>query len=271
LTDLIQSVILGIVQGITEFLPISSTGHLALLPWFLDWEDPGLAFNIALHIGTLAAILYYFWRDLVVIVQDFVRGVLSRNFKDYPNAQTGLFIIIATIPGGVFGILLEEQAGGILRHPLFIALSVFVFGIILYLADKYSRKQKEISGMTLIDCLVIGSAQALAIVPGVSRSGITITGGLIRNLKRDEAARFSFLLSTPLIIGAIVFESRHLDYREVTSPPFIGGILTSAIFGFLSIKYLLRYLQTKNYTVFVIYRIVLAALIFFTFVQKTNS
>jgi len=263
--DILQSIILGIVQGITEFLPISSTAHLTLIPWFFSWQDPGLAFDVALHIGTLLAVIYYFWPDLLVIIREFVQSVFTWSFKNYPNGKTGLFIIIATIPGALFGFVFEEQASGVLRHPLAIALSVFFFGVILYLSDRFSRKQKGISDMKVLDCLIIGIAQALAIIPGVSRSGATITGGLVRNLKRDEAARFSFLLSTPLILGAVLLESRHLDYPTVTSSPFIGGILTSAIFGFLSIKYLLRYVQTKSYNVFVIYRIALTALILFLY------
>ncbi|HEX3036935.1 MAG TPA: undecaprenyl-diphosphatase UppP [Thermodesulfobacteriota bacterium] len=271
MVSLVQSIILGIVQGITEFLPISSTAHLALFPWFLKWNDPGLAFDVALHIGTLTAVIYYFWREWVMMVREFVKGVSNRNFSSSPNVRLGLLIVVATIPGALFGFQLEEQASGILRHPILIALSVFVFAIILFLSDRFSNKQKQISDMNLLDCLIIGFAQALAIIPGVSRSGATITGALIMNFKRDEAARFSFLLSTPLIVGAIIFESRHLNYADITSLPFIAGILTSALFGFLSIKYLLRYLQTKSYTVFVVYRIVLAALIVFIFMQRAGS
>lgn len=271
MVSLVQSIILGIVQGITEFLPISSTAHLALFPWFFNWNDPGLVFNVALHIGTLVAVVYYFWREWVTMVREFVEGIFSRNFSNSPNVRLGLLIIVATIPGALFGFQLEEQASGILRHPILIALSVFVFAILLYLSDKFSKKQKTISDMNLLDCFIIGFAQALAIIPGVSRSGATITGALVMNFKRDEAARFSFLISTPLIVGAIIFESRHLNYAEVTSPPFVAGILTSALFGFLSIKYLLRYLQTRSYTVFVVYRIALAALIVFIFMQRGGS
>jgi undecaprenyl-diphosphatase len=271
LVNLVQSIVLGIVQGITEFLPISSTAHLALFPWFLKWNDPGLAFDVALHVGTLAAVIYYFWREWVMMIREFVTGVFSRSFSNSQHVRLGLLIIVATIPGALFGFQFEEQASGILRHPILIAFSVFVFAVLLYLSDRFSKKQKAISDMNLLDCLIIGFVQALAIIPGVSRSGATITGALIMNFKRDEAARFSFLLSTPLIVGAIVFESRHLNYAEITSPPFIAGILTSALFGFLSMKYLLRYLQTKSYTVFVVYRIALAALIVFVFVQRAGG
>jgi undecaprenyl-diphosphatase len=266
--DLLQSIVLGIVQGITEFLPISSTAHLALVPWFFEWKDPGLAFNVALHIGTLGAVIYYFWHDWVVIIRDFFRGLLSRGFEKNQNGRLGIYIIIATIPGALSGFIFEEQASTILRHPIAIAVSVLLFGVILYLFDKFSRKEKEIADLNLVDCLVVGIAQAFAIIPGVSRSGVTITGGLIRNLKRSEAARFSFLLSTPLILGALVLESRHLDYATVASPPFMAGVLASAVFGFLSIKYLLRYLQAKTYTVFVVYRIALAGFILFVYLGR---
>lgn len=266
--NLAQSIVLGLIQGLTEFLPVSSTAHLALVPWFFRWNDPGLAFDVALHIGTLAALIYYFWGDFVVIIKEFIQSIFTRSFKNHPNGKLGFFIIIATILGALCGFLFESQAEKAFRNPLIIALSVFIFGIILYIADKLSGKRKEISDMGLLDCLVIGISQALAIIPGVSRSGITIIGGLARNLKRETAARFSFLLSTPLIAGAAILESRHLDHTAVTSSPSLVGVLSAAVFGFLAIKYLLRYVQTKSYTVFVIYRMLLAVLIFFVYMHR---
>jgi undecaprenyl-diphosphatase len=268
--SLFQSVVLGFIQGVTEFLPISSTAHLALFPWFLSWSDPGLAFNVALHLGTLVAVVYYFWKDLFLIAKEFVIGVSLGSFKDYSNGKLGFFIIISTIPGALFGFFLEEYAAGILRHPLAIALSLFVFGIVLYISDRFSRKRRDMLDMNIFDCLVIGLAQAFAVIPGVSRSGVTIAGGLVRNLKRDEAARFSFLLGTPLIAGALVLELRHIDYATVSSLPFVSGILTSSVFGFLSIKYMLRYVQTRSYTAFVLYRIVLALVILGTWLYKNG-
>jgi undecaprenyl-diphosphatase len=266
--NLTQSIILGIVQGTTEILPISSTAHLALLPWFFKWKDPGLGFDVALHLGTLLAIIYYFWRDFVLIFNEFIQGAHECSFKDYPNGKIGFFIIVATIPGALSGLIFEEQAAGILRHPLIIAIAVFIFGIILYLGDIFSRRRRKILEMNLFDCLVIGISQALAIIPGVSRSGITITGGLIRNFRREEAARFSFLLSAPLIAGAVLLESKHLDFTAVTNPAFATGVFTSTVFGFLSIKYLLIYVQKSSYNVFVIYRVLLSALIFFVYMQR---
>jgi len=266
--DLLHSIVLGIIQGITEFLPISSTAHLALVPWFFRWNDPGLAFDVALHLGTLAAVLYYFWRDWANIITDFIKAICSGGFEKNPNGKLGIFIIIATIPGAFSGFVFEEQASGVLRHPVAIALSVALLGVFLFLSDRFAKKQKGISEMNLLDCLVVGVAQAFAIIPGVSRSGVTITGALLRNLKRDEAARFSFLLSAPLILGALALQSRHLEYATVVSSSFILGVLTSAIFGFLSIKYLMRYIQTKTYNVFVIYRLALAAFILLVYLGR---
>ncbi|MBI4228631.1 MAG: undecaprenyl-diphosphate phosphatase [Deltaproteobacteria bacterium] len=266
--SLIQSLILGLIQGVSEFFPVSSTAHLVLLPWFFSWYDPGLPFDVALHIGTLLALIYYFWREWASIVVELIGGVFNWGFKDYPNGRIGLIIIIASIPGAVAGVLFEKQASEILRNPLSIAFTLFFFGLVLYFLDRFSGKDKTVSEMSVWDGLVIGFFQALSIVPGVSRSGIAITGGLMRSFKRDEAARFSFLIAAPIIAGAAVFESRHLDFAIVASPPFLAGVLSSAFFGFLAIKYLLRYVRKGSYTVFVIYRVVLAALIVFVYLKR---
>jgi undecaprenyl-diphosphatase len=259
--DLIQSIILGAIQGITEFLPVSSTAHLVLLPWFFSWTDQGLPFNVALHMGSLLAIIYYFWRDWVLIIKEFVQSVFSRSFEGRPNGKTGLYLIIATIPGALAGVFFEQYAAGLLRHPLSIAFSLSFFAVVLYFSDRASKKTKTVRGMNMVDCIVIGLSQAFAIIPGVSRSGITITGAMFRNLNREEAAKFSFLLGAPLIAGAGVFEARHLEYSAVISAPFIAGVLTSAVFAFLAIKFLLRFVRKSSYTVFVVYRLVLAVII----------
>jgi undecaprenyl-diphosphatase len=265
--SLIQSLILGLIQGVSEFFPVSSTAHLVLLPWFFSWHDPGLPYDVALHIGTLLALIYYFWREWSAIGVELVGGVFNSGFKDYPNGRMGLIIIIACIPGAVAGILFEKQASGILRDPLAIAFTLFFFGLVLYFSDRFSGRDKKISEMSVWDGLIIGLFQAISIVPGVSRSGIAITGGLMRSFKRDEAARFSFLIAAPIIAGAAVFESRHLDFATVASLPFLAGVFSSAFFGFLAIKYLLRYVQKGSYTVFVIYRVALAALIAFLYLK----
>ncbi|MEQ9619950.1 MAG: undecaprenyl-diphosphate phosphatase [Deltaproteobacteria bacterium] len=266
--DLIQSIILGAIQGITEFFPISSTAHLVLLPWFFSWRDQGLPFNVALHVGSLIAIIFYFWRDWMLIISEFLKGVMERSFEGRPGGKIGMYIIIATVPGAVFGFLFEEQAAGLLRHPLYIAFSLSFFGLLLYFSDRFSARRKSIIEMNITDCLVIGVAQAFAIIPGVSRSGITITGAMLRDFKRDEAAKFSFLMAAPLIAGAGVFESRHLEYSSVMSAPFIAGIIASAVFAFFAIKYLLRFVRRESYTVFVIYRLILAALIVFMYLGR---
>lgn len=259
--DLLQSIILGAIQGITEFLPVSSTAHLVLMPWFFSWTDQGLPFNVALHMGSLLAIIYYFWRDWVLIIKEFIQSVFNWSFEGRPNGKTGLYLIIATIPGAFAGVIFEQYAAGILRNPLSIAFTLSFFGVLLYFSDRTSQKNKEVREMSMLDCIVIGLSQAFAIIPGVSRSGITITGAMFRNLNREEAARFSFLLGAPLIAGAGVFEARHLDPAEVMSVPFIAGVAASAVFAFLAIKFLLRFVRKSSYTVFVVYRLGLAVVI----------
>jgi undecaprenyl-diphosphatase len=266
--DLLQSIILGAIQGITEFFPVSSTAHLVLLPWFFSWTDQGLPFNVALHMGSLIAIIYYFWRDWILIIKEFLQSVLKGSFEGRPNGKTGLYLVIATVPGALAGLLFEEYAAGLLRHPLSIAFSLSFFGVILYFSDRVSKKNKTVGEMNIVDCIIIGLSQALAIIPGVSRTGITITGAMFRNLNREEAAKFSFLLGAPLIAGAGVFEARHLEYSAVMSVPFIAGVLASAVFAFLAIKYLLRFVRKSSYTVFVIYRLGLAVLIVFLYLTR---
>ena len=265
--DLIQSIVLGAIQGITEFFPISSTAHLVLLPWFLSWKDQGLPFNVALHVGSLIAIIFYFWRDWMLIISDFFKSVAQRSFEGRPGGKIGMFLIIATVPGALSGFLFEDQAAGLFRDPLFIAFTLAAFGLLLYISDRFSRRNTSVEDMNLTDCIIIGLAQALAIIPGVSRSGITITGAMFRNFKRDEAARFSFLLAAPLIAGAGIFESRHLAYSDVASAPFIAGFIASAVFSFLAIKYILKFVRKQSYALFVIYRLILAALIIFMYVK----
>jgi len=190
--DLLQSIILGAIQGITEFFPVSSTAHLVLLPWFFSWTDQGLPFNVALHMGSLIAIIYYFWRDWIIIIKEFLQSVLKGSFEGRPNGKTGLYLVIATVPGALAGLLFEEYAAGLLRHPLSIAFSLSFFGVVLYFSDRVSKKNKTVGEMNIVDCIIIGLSQALAIIPGVSRAGITITGAMFRNLNREEAAKFPF-------------------------------------------------------------------------------
>lgn len=259
--DLIQSIILGFIQGITEFLPISSTAHLVIIPWLFSWNDKGLPFNVALHIGSLFAILVYFYHDWKRIIPQFLKSVSRGSFKGNHDGMLGLYIVIGTIPGIISGYVFESYSAGILRNPLSIAAALALFAIFLYIADRRTKNRKEIKDMDLTDCLFFGIAQAFAVIPGISRSGAAITGGLFRNFKRDEAARFSFLLAAPLITGAGVLESRHIPIDTMVTAPFLLGILSSAVTAFFVIKFLLRFLQKQSYKAFVIYRIALAAVI----------
>ncbi|MFI5322660.1 MAG: undecaprenyl-diphosphatase UppP [Thermodesulfobacteriota bacterium] len=265
--DIIQPIVLGAIQGITEFLPISSTAHLVLLPWFLSWKDKGLTFDVALHVGSLVALILFFWQDWMLIISDFLKSVAKRSFEGQPSGRIGMFILIGTVPGALSGVLFEKEAAGLFRNPLSIAFTISAFGLLLYVSDRFSKRYKSIEDMSLADGVILGIAQALAIFPGVSRSGITITGAMFRDFKRDEAAKFSFLLAAPLIAGAGIFESRHLSFADAASAPFLVGFVTSAVFSYLAIKYLLRFVRRESYTVFVIYRLILAVIIAYVYLR----
>ena len=240
-----QAVVMGIVQGLGEFLPISSSAHLVLVPWLFRWHDPGLTFDMALHLGTLDAVIAYFWRDWVNLIK-------------------GLFwyLVIATIPGALIGLLLEDKAETVFRNPSLIAVMLILLGIILFWADRRSKKLTDVNSITLGQSLLIGVSQALAIIPGVSRSGITMTTGLLFGLTREGAARFSFLLSAPVILGAGVVKAPEIIANPgMVNAPFLVGMLVSAISGMAAIGFLLKYVQTKNYLPFVWYRFLLGAIV----------
>ncbi len=259
--DIFQSIILGIVQGIAEFFPISSTAHLALIPWIFSWKDPGLSYNVALHFGSLFAIIIYFRKTWQLIITEFLQGIFKLSFTNLHYGRLGLFIIIATIPVVISGLLFEKYAAGILRDPMIIADSLLIFGLLLLYSNSVSKEERSIKNMTVTDCLIIGLAQAFAIIPGASRSGVTISGALLRNFKTEEAAKFSFMLAAPLIIGATVYESKNLAIASIVQIPFLVGIIVSAIFALLAIKYLLKFVRFSGYKYFVYYRIVLAFVI----------
>lgn len=251
-----QAVVMGLVQGLGEFLPISSSAHLILVPWLFRWHDPGLTFDIALHLGTLVAVVAFFWRDWVRLFLGALRG------RGNSDGRLFWFLVLATIPGALLGFLLEEKAETVFRNPVLIAVMLIVMGIVLYWADLKGSKRTEIEHMTLGESLLIGFSQALAIIPGVSRSGITMTTGLLAGLTREGAARFSFLLSAPIIMGAGLIKVPDLIANPaVVNAPFLVGIAVSAIAGFASIGFLLRYVQTKNYLPFVWYRFLLGAIV----------
>ncbi len=252
----LQAAVLGLVQGLGEFLPISSSAHLVLVPWLFKWNDPGLTFDIALHIGTLIAVAIYFWKDWLRLI--------TKGLTDVRSTEGRLFwyLVAATIPGAIAGFLLEKKAETIFREPVLIATMLILLGVLLYWADRKSTKNIEMNRITFSTSLFIGLSQALAIIPGVSRSGITMTTGLLMGLTREGAVRFSFLLSAPIIFGAALVKMPHLisNPSEITMP-FIIGILVSFVTGILSIGFLLRYVQTKNFLPFAWYRFILGSLV----------
>jgi undecaprenyl-diphosphatase len=257
---LMQVVILAVVQGLTEFLPISSTAHLYLTSWLLGWSDPGLGFDIALHIGTLLAVILYFFQDWIqIICQGFgIRTGRDRELRH--NHMLFWLLVIGTVPVGLAGLLFNKQAEGPWRNAYVIAAMMILVGVVMWIAENAARKQRDLSSVTAGDALVIGAAQALAVVPGTSRSGITITGGLFQGLSREAAARFSFLLSTPAI-GAAAAKDLYEMYKShelhvLTSPTYLIGIGVSALTGCAVIAWFLHYLRRAGFRPFVYYRIV---------------
>ncbi|MCC7370107.1 MAG: undecaprenyl-diphosphatase UppP [Chloroflexi bacterium] len=256
--SLIEAIVLGIVQGLAEFLPISSSGHLILTPWLLGWKEHGLTFDLALHLGTSAALLGYFWRDWLRLAQAVLSGLTSAQARASHEWRLAWLIVLGCIPAGVVGVLFEDKIEELLRSPLQIAVLLIVFGLIMLAADRLGSQQRRLNQITLADALTIGFAQVLALMPGVSRSGITLTAGLFRGLDRASAARFSFLLSAPITVAAALYKLRGL----VKAPPvggellaFAVGVVTAAVVGALAIGFLLRYLQRQPVDVFVWYRV----------------
>lgn len=253
---ILQVVILGLAQGLGEFLPISSSAHLVLIPWLLRWTDPGLTFDVALHVGTLVAVVLYFWKDWWQLI--------IKGFTDVRSVKGRLFwyLVVATVPGAIAGFLLEKKAETLFRSPLLIAIMLILMGIFLYWSDHRSSKKIEINNITFRTSLLIGISQALAIIPGVSRSGITMTTGMLMGLTREGAARFSFLLSTPIIFGAAMVKLPGLiSNPSAITVDFAIGMAVSCITGIASIGFLLRYVQTKDFLPFVWYRFVLGVLV----------
>ncbi len=279
---ILEAIVLGIIQGLTEFLPVSSTAHLALVPWLVtrlglaNWSDPGLTFDVALHAGTLFAILLYFWRTWIQILRAAFGGKVVR-FSETSDSVRDLtpeeqnrerrllwYMIAATIPAGIAGALLQKRIETTFRAPALVAFMLILVAVVMWLAERSSQFVKPLSDIDLTDAMTVGTLQAFAVIPGVSRSGITISGGLFRNFTRDAAARFSFLLSTPVIAGAALLKLHHVMKEGL--PPgmmtgFVVGMVVSAVVGYATIAWFIRYLQVKTLKVFVIYRIVLGILI----------
>jgi undecaprenyl-diphosphatase len=259
-----QVIILAIIQGLTEFLPISSSAHLILIPDLLHWQDPGLAFDVALHLGTLIAVLLYFFRDWIQLT---LCG-LGFHYPKRSSEQMRLqyqrmfwYLVAATIPGALVGFFFEHWIDVHLRNPIPIACAMILIAFLMWYAESVARLDRHIEQTSLGDSLVIGTSQALALFPGVSRSGITISTGLFRGMTREAAARFSFLLSTPLIAGAAAKEVpkllklHHTGEVGIPQSTILISILVSAIVGYVVIAFFLKYLQTRTLKVFIYYRI----------------
>src|ERR1700676_3088683 len=245
-----QAIVLGIVQGLTEFLPVSSSAHLILLPVLLKWqEDPGLSFDVVLHLGTLLALLIFYWREWLEMAVSLANG-------NRVQRRLLFLLIVASVPGAIIGVLLEKQAETIFRSPVLIACTLATLGVLLWTADAIGSKTRKIGDLTLIDAVLIGLSQALAIIPGVSRSGATITTARMLGIERADAANFSFLMATPIIAGAGLMEAHKLLHSGLTAD--LGwGFVASAIFSLLAIVGLLRFVRTHSYQPFAIYRIIL--------------
>lgn len=262
---IIHAIVLGLVQGLSEFLPISSSGHLLLVPWLFGWDDFGgpdgdrikKTFDVALHLGTLAAVLGYFWNDVVVYVREGTKLVFSRQKPSTVEGRLAWFFVLATIPAAAVGALFENLIDDALGTPLIIAISLIVFGVLLGWADRIAGTRK-LEKFGARDALLVGAAQALALNPGTSRSGITITGARALGFDRDSAARISFVMSLPVIAGAVVFKTLGAITDGIPSElyvPMAVGIVTSGVSGWAAVWGTLRLIRTRSFMPFVVYRI----------------
>lgn len=262
--DLVRAVVLGIVQGLTEFLPVSSSGHLILIPRLFEWPDQGLSFDVGLHVGTLTALLVYFWRDWVRMFRSGIADFFAHGFKfrkQRPDSQLLWLLALGSVPAAIAGFLFNSWIEDNVRQPWLVAITLAGMGTVMLVADRMSRRRRDIRDIGLVDAIVIGCAQALALIPGVSRSGATITAGLFRDLDRNSAARFAFLLGTPAFVGAALLKAKDLSGESSTQLGELAvGMVVSALVGFLVIHYLLRFLRTHSLAPFVIYRYGVAVL-----------
>lgn len=257
--NLLHAAVLGALQGFAEVLPISSSAHLILVPWLLKWPESGLTFDVALHLGTFIALAAYFRQDIVSMVCAFFEAIGSRTL-DTPAKRLPFLIIAATFPAAIVGKLFEHQVEDIFRSsPLLIAAALILFGVILGVADIAGRKTLTVLDIKPASALAIGVFQCLALIPGVSRSGITITAGLMLGFTRESAARFSFLLSLPIVAGAALLKSLHLLRHGIPAGegvPMLVGIAVSAVSGYISVAFLLKFVQKRSISVFVWYRVI---------------
>lgn len=273
--DILRAIVLGIVQGITEFLPISSSGHLILVRELFGWEfTDDLTFDVALHVGTTVAVVSYFWRDWLDMTRSFLlwlSGERERRVGHAADAHLLFMVIAGSVPIAIIGFAFGDWVEEKVRSPEVVCVMLILFGVVLWLAERMGSGRRNLEGGTLADGGAIGAAQAIALIPGVSRSGITISAGLFRNFDRTSAARFSFLLSTPAIggaalltLGKAVSDGSFFDEVDV----ILAGGITSAVVGWLTIAYLMRFIQTRSFFPFVVYRLVVGAVLLVYFASS---
>lgn len=259
--SIIQSIVLGIVQGVGEFLPISSSAHLVLVPYLFGWEESGLAFDVALHFGTLLAVLAIFFKDWWNLFMGAVRKVTKK--EDSTENKMFWYLVIATIPGALVGFILDDVIENVFRKQIWlIALALAVMGVLIYIGDKWAskhyKKETSFDKITLKQAFIVGCSQALAVIPGFSRSGTTILTGRLMGISKEAVTKFTFLLSVPIIFGATILKVGDLTF----SIEVVVGVLTSFVVGVLSIKFLLSYIKKHDFSVFAFYRVILALIVF---------
>ena len=257
-----QSIILGIVQGLTEFLPISSSAHLVITPMLFRWQIPqqqAFIFDVLVQVGTLVAVIVYFWRDLLGILQAVFQGLVQRKPFASPQARLGWFIVLATIPAGIFGMLIKDQVEQAFSSPLTAGVFLLVTAVLLTAGERFGKRTRSFDQLNWFDALWIGFFQAIAIFPGISRSGSTITGGMLKSFDRPSAARFSFLMSIPIMLAAGLLAVADLTQASGFAsqvPTLLAGFITAAVVGYFSIRWLLAYLSHRSFYIFVVYCVI---------------
>jgi undecaprenyl-diphosphatase len=263
--SIFEAIVLGIVQGLTEFLPISSTAHLRIVPAFVGWDDPGSAFTAVIQLGTTVAVLIYFRNDLWRIAKAWLASLRAGGARHSQDARLGWYIVLGTIPIGIFGLAFKNDIENGARDLYLIGTMLIVFGLVMLAADRAAKQDRDLESMTPKDGVFVGLAQALALVPGVSRSGATISAGLFRGLDRESAARYSFLLSTPAIVLAALFELKGIvdgsEHTDASTADLLVATFFAFVVGYWSIAFLIRFVTRHGLTPFVIYRLGLGALV----------
>ena len=260
--NLLQATVYGIVQGLTEFLPISSTAHLRIVPALFHWDDPGAPFTAVIQLGTTAAVVLYFWRELVQVAGAWIRGFVDKSVRGTLEYRMGWYLILATIPVSIFGVAFSHQIETGARNLWLISVTMIALALVLAWAERVGTRKRDEEDLDRRDALVVGGAQALSLIPGASRSGTTITAGLFRGLNRPTAARFSFLLSIPAVLLSGLYEARKIGGREDAGAGLTGvALILSFVVGLASIVWLMRWISRHSMYLFIYYRIVLGLLL----------